>query len=75
MAKYKCSVCGFIFDEEKEGKSFETLTNCPVCGHPSSMFERIRETGEDSGKGVQGAEPGHDGAVSYTHLDVYKRQV
>ncbi|MCR1840454.1 glutamate synthase-related protein [Murimonas intestini] len=61
MAKYKCSVCGFIFDEEKEGKSFETLTNCPVCGHPSSMFERIRETGEDSGKGVQGAEPGHDG--------------
>ena len=64
MAKYKCSVCGFIFDEEKEGKSFEALTNCPVCGHPSSVFERVRETEEDRRKGVQGTEPGHD-ALAY----------
>lgn len=22
MAKYKCSVCGYIYDEEKEGQRF-----------------------------------------------------
>ena len=31
MAKYKCSVCGFIFDETTEGKSFAELEHCPVC--------------------------------------------
>lgn len=30
MAKYKCSVCGYVFDEEKEGKRFEELEQCPV---------------------------------------------
>ncbi len=28
---YKCEVCGFEFDEEKEGKSFRDLDRCPVC--------------------------------------------
>ena len=26
MAKYRCKVCGWIFDEEKEGITFEELT-------------------------------------------------
>ena len=38
MAKYRCNVCGFIYDEEKEGKSFDQLTECPVCGQPTSAF-------------------------------------
>ena len=25
MAKYRCSVCGYIFDEEKEGLTFAEL--------------------------------------------------
>ncbi len=36
--KYTCSVCGHIFDEEKEGKSFSELSRCPVCGQPKSNF-------------------------------------
>ena len=31
MAIYRCSVCGYLFDEEKEGKSFAELKECPVC--------------------------------------------
>lgn len=43
MAKYKCSVCGFIFDEAKEGKSFAELEHCPVCQQPKTKFIRIEE--------------------------------
>lgn len=35
---YKCSVCGYIFDEEKEGKSFSELTECPLCKQPADKF-------------------------------------
>ncbi len=38
MAVYQCSVCGYIFDEAKEGRSFAELTACPVCRQPVSKF-------------------------------------
>lgn len=41
MAVYKCSVCGYVFEEEKEGKSFDTLTECPVCHQPVEKFQRV----------------------------------
>jgi glutamate synthase domain-containing protein 2 len=40
MAKYKCSICGYIF-EETENKCFEDLVECPVCGQSPSKFNRI----------------------------------
>ena len=43
MAKYRCSICGYIFDEAKEGKSFAELDYCPVCRAPKSKFELIEE--------------------------------
>lgn len=43
MAKYKCSVCGFIFDEAQEGKSFAELEHCPVCQQPKAKFIMIEE--------------------------------
>ena len=48
----KCSVCGFVFDEEKEGKSFSELTACPLCKQPA---EKLRPApAEDSGKEAAG---------------------
>ncbi len=38
---YKCSICGYIFDEEKEGKSFSDLTECPLCKQPVDKFEVV----------------------------------
>ena len=46
MAKWKCSVCGYVYDEEKEGKPFSELDACPVCKQPASAFEPIGGTGE-----------------------------
>lgn len=52
LNKYKCSVCGYIYDPKngdpsqgiKPGTAFEDLPNdwvCPVCGSPKSKFEPI----------------------------------
>ncbi|UWP58510.1 glutamate synthase-related protein [Ruminococcus gauvreauii] len=46
MAKYKCSVCGYVYDEEKEKKPFAELTACPVCRQPADKFIRMEETKE-----------------------------
>lgn len=40
MVKYKCGVCGYIF-EEKEEKAFSSLAACPVCGAPPARFGRL----------------------------------
>ena len=52
MAKYKCMVCGWIYDPEKgdpdggikPGVSFEDLPDdwvCPVCGASKDQFGKI----------------------------------
>lgn len=38
MGKYKCNICGYIYDEEKEGAAFSEITQCPVCKQPVSAF-------------------------------------
>ena len=38
MAKYRCSVCGYIYDEEKEGAPFSELKECPVCHQSTEKF-------------------------------------
>lgn len=43
MAKYRCSVCGFIFDEEKEGRPFSDVKECPVCHQPADRFTLYEE--------------------------------
>lgn len=46
MAKYKCNVCGYVFDEEEQGIPFSELKECPVCHQPASAFsiyEEIRQ--------------------------------
>lgn len=42
--KYKCDVCQWIYDEEQEGKKFESLPEdwvCPICGADKDMFSKI----------------------------------
>ncbi|MBL7132001.1 MAG: flavin reductase [Candidatus Omnitrophica bacterium] len=52
MAKYKCTVCGYIYDPQKgdpdsgisPGTPFENLSDgwvCPVCGAGKDEFEKI----------------------------------
>lgn len=52
MAKYQCTVCGYIYNEDEgdpysgipPGVKFEDLPKdwvCPVCGADKDQFERI----------------------------------
>ncbi|MEW6587022.1 MAG: rubredoxin [Nitrospirota bacterium] len=52
MSKYRCTVCGYIYDPEEgdpdsnvpPGTAFENLPEdwkCPVCGAPKDAFEQI----------------------------------
>ncbi|MCE5214959.1 MAG: thiamine pyrophosphate-dependent enzyme [Methanobacterium sp.] len=46
MAKYRCTVCNYIFDEEVEGYKFDDLPDnwrCPVCNSPKSTFILLTE--------------------------------
>ena len=43
MAKYRCSVCGFIYDEEKEGVPFSELKECSICHQPQEKFTLYEE--------------------------------
>ena len=39
-----CKICGYIYDEAKEGVKFEDLPadwTCPLCKHPKSDFEKV----------------------------------
>ena len=47
MAVYRCRVCGYIFDEEKEGKSIRDIDICPRCKQPDDMFILVDETSKE----------------------------
>ena len=52
MKKWKCAVCGYIYDEARDGVAFEELPvdwTCPQCGAPKSAFSIIE--GEETTKG------------------------
>ena len=47
MAKYICSVCEYVHDEEKTGQKWDDLPEdwvCPVCESPKNYFTRTDET-------------------------------
>lgn len=46
MKKYRCLICGYIYDDSAESVKFEDLPEdwkCPICGAPKDMFEEIVE--------------------------------
>ena len=43
---YKCTICGYLYDEEKEGKPFSELTECPLCKQPPERFEAVEPAGD-----------------------------
>jgi pyruvate oxidase len=60
MARWVCTVCGYVYDEEKGEPSTETPPGtvftdlpdkwtCPVCGAPKNAFKKIEEKDEHAG--------------------------
>ena len=48
MAVYRCMMCGYVFDEAKEGRKFSELEACPACMSDVSMFEPVSEQNSES---------------------------
>ena len=46
MAKYRCTVCEYIYDEEKSDSLWMDIPEawvCPVCESPKSFYEKVEE--------------------------------
>ena len=44
--KYVCTICGYIYDDEKENVKFEDLPDtwkCPMCGAAKSDFKKLED--------------------------------
>ena len=42
--KYLCEICGYIYDEEKEGIKFDELPEdwvCPICNASKDDFSKM----------------------------------
>ena len=42
--KYRCMICGYIYDESIEKVKFDQLPDdwtCPLCGAPKNLFEEV----------------------------------
>jgi len=53
MAKYRCVVCNYVYDEEIEGKKFQELSDdwkCPVCNVSKDLFVQLKEKEETEEK-------------------------
>ena len=66
MAKYQCGLCGYIYDEGKEGVAFKDLPEdwrCPVCSFAKEGFELVEgadpaEADEGGAQAVRGGSVG-----------------
>ena len=63
MAIYSCSVCGYIYDEEKEGAPLSSLDSCPVCKQPISKFTLV--SGGEEKKEATPPKKEYEGDLAY----------
>jgi len=58
MSVYKCSVCGYVYDEEKEGVPFAQIDKCPLCKQPKEKFLPVAEEKKEQA-------PVYEGELAY----------
>lgn len=73
MAIYKCSVCGYIYDEGKEGKSLAELECCPICKQPIARFEQIEEHKKEDLEKEEVSGQGEAGKQELQYDPIYAR--
>lgn len=71
MAKYKCSVCGYVFEETAD-KTFADLKECPICEQPKSVFQKLEE--EDAPSAAADASAGDVQANELGYAPEFVRQ-
>ena len=71
--KYRCGVCGYIYDEEKEGVKFADLPDdwqCPVCGEGKEGFEPMEEEDEPAPSPAPAAAPAAVGTTTVSAPEI-----
>ncbi|MBQ9155829.1 MAG: alpha-hydroxy-acid oxidizing protein [Eubacterium sp.] len=63
MAVYKCSICGYIYDEAAEGKPLSEINGCPVCKQPISKFTLV--SGDEPKKEEPAPKKTFEGDLAY----------
>lgn len=72
---YKCSICGYEYDEEKEGKPFSELTECPLCKQPPEKFQPV-ETQKPASDPTEGLDLSYPVETRKTDSDYrYMREI
>ena len=70
--KYQCTICGHIYDEEKEGVRFADLPEgweCPICRQPKSKFVPMEDAAESTSADPAPEPPKNTG---YRHMDTIR---
>jgi len=73
--KYKCSICGYVYDEAKEDVAFADLPDdwkCPLCGAPKSAFEPVEEAATVE---VTPPAPVSEQVISHDDIDTSMQQL
>jgi len=77
MGQYRCEVCYYIYDEEKQGLEWDGLHDgwlCPVCQSPISVFTIVKDISEkesaSSQKDKVTTEPQESGGKTVSDLMV-----
>ena len=65
MAVYQCSICGYIYNEDKEGKPFSSLDACPVCKQPLSKFVCVSQGEASAGTPAPAPAARYEGDLAY----------
>ena len=64
MAIYKCSVCGAVFDESKEGKPLSEIPCCPICKQPVSKFVLVSDESKKESVQTYGGDLAYDASTA-----------
>jgi len=59
MAIYRCSICGYEYDEEKEGLPFSELNEnwkCPICKRDKEAFKSTEKVDNGRSRGYDRGE-------------------
>ncbi len=78
MARYRCSVCGDIYDESVESVPFDELPDdwvCPICRSPKEYFEIMDEDDCDVSHSTPVSAPVTDKVDSENSLEIDPRLV
>ena len=73
MKKYRCIICGYIYDEAKEKIKFEDLPDdwtCPLCGSPKSAFEEVIEEPQKEEENIEEKQEIEEDLLSLTNEEI-----